>query len=116
MKENPGLFAEAWNFGPLHTSTIDVQGLTEKIIHEWGSGTWGSGFQTEDTPHEANCLRLDIAKSVARLGWKPVYSIDEAVQQTIEWYKHYYSGEMDMHGISLNQIASYLQKANKSSK
>jgi CDP-glucose 4,6-dehydratase len=116
MKENPALFAEAWNFGPLYTSTIDVQGLTEKIIHVWGSGTWKGVSQTEKTPHEANCLRLDIAKSVARLGWKPVYSIDEAVQQTIDWYKHYYSGEMDMYAFSLTQIAGYLKKANKSSK
>jgi CDP-glucose 4,6-dehydratase len=116
MKQDPSVFADAWNFGPLYTSTIDVQGLTERIIQEWGSGTWRGVSRTENTPHEANCLMLDIAKSVARLGWKPVYSINEAIQETIDWYKHYYSGEMDMYGFSLNQIANYQKKANKSSK
>jgi CDP-glucose 4,6-dehydratase len=115
MKENPSLFADAWNFGPLPTSAIDVQGLAERIIHAWGSGEWKRVSQMENVPHEANCLRLDIAKSIARMGWKPVYSIDEAVQQTIDWYKHYYSGETDMYGFSLNQIAAYTKKARKSS-
>jgi CDP-glucose 4,6-dehydratase len=114
MKENPSLFAEAWNFGPWHTSTIDVLNLTERVIHEWGSGTWKEVRHKRNAPHEANCLKLDIAKSVSKLGWRPVYSIDEAVQQTIAWYKQYYMGDTDMYTFSRNQIAGYLKNAGKS--
>lgn len=114
MRENPTLFADAWNFGPRHTGTIDVRDLTERIIHAWGSGTWKEMSPQKNAPHEANCLRLDIAKSSSRLGWRPVYDIDETVQQTIAWYKQYYSGNTDMYTFTRNQIAGYLKKAGKS--
>ena len=72
--------------------TVDVRTLTEKIIREWGSGTWKVPSQNENAPHEAGYLKLDSAKSMARLGWKPAYAIDEAIRKTIGWYRNYYAG------------------------
>ena len=111
MKEDPEEYAEAWNFGPNHSNAVDVQTITEKIIQEWGSGTWKGRPQNENAPHEATYLKLDIAKSITRLGWKPVYDIGEAIQKTIDWYKQFYSGNGEMCKFSQEQIRKYLQDA-----
>ena len=111
MKEDPEVYAEAWNFGPYHSNAVDVQTLTEKILQEWGSGTWKRRPQNENAPHEARYLKLDTSKSMMRLGWKPVYDIDKAIQKTIDWYKQFYSGNGEMCKFSQEQIRKYLQDA-----
>jgi CDP-glucose 4,6-dehydratase len=109
MKEDPEVYSDAWNFGPSHSNAVDVQTLTEKILQEWGSGTWKGVSQHKNAPHEARYLKLDTAKSMTRLGWKPVYDIDEAIQKTIVWYKQFYSGNEEMYKFSQEQIQNYLQ-------
>ncbi|MFA4849429.1 MAG: CDP-glucose 4,6-dehydratase [Methanoregula sp.] len=111
MKENPEVYADAWNFGPYQSNAVDVQTLTEKILTEWGGGTWKVTPQNEDAPHEASYLKLDIAKSMTRLGWKPVYGIEVAIQKTIQWYRRFYSDNGNMYNFSLGQIESYMQEA-----
>jgi CDP-glucose 4,6-dehydratase len=113
MKDDPEVFADAWNFGPSHTNSIEVQTLTEKILRVWGSGTLKQMSQNENAPHEAGYLMLDTAKSMTRLGWKPVYDIDDAIQKTVEWYRKYYMGKDDMYNFSLEQIKKYMKDATK---
>jgi CDP-glucose 4,6-dehydratase len=115
MKEKPDEYADAWNFGPYHSNAVDVQIFTEKVLEEWGCGTLREMSQNENTPHEANYLKLDIAKSMTRLGWSPVYDIDTAIQKTIVWYKQFYSYNRDMYTFSLGQIESYMQESSKKS-
>ena len=79
MKEDPEVYEGAWNFGPYHANAIDIQTLTEKILQDWESGIWKGVSQYETAPHEARYLKLDIAKSISKLGWKPVYDVDEAI-------------------------------------
>ena len=67
MKEHPREYSGAWNFGPNYSNNVDVRTITEKIVREWGTGTWEQTRQTNN-PHEAGFLKLDIAKSVTRLG------------------------------------------------
>lgn len=108
MGEEPDKYADAWNFGPDHSNTVDVRTLAEKILREWGSGTWKVPSQNENTPHEAGYLKLDSTKSIVRLGWKPAYGIDEAVMKTIGWYREFYNGNNDMYEFSLQQIRTYM--------
>jgi CDP-glucose 4,6-dehydratase len=109
MKEDPERYAEAWNFGPDHSNAVDVQTLTEKILAAWGKGTWKDISDNKNAPHEAGHLMLDTAKSMVKLGWKPVYDIDDAIQKTMEWYRNYYSGKNDMYDFSFQQIESYMK-------
>lgn len=113
MKENPLIYADAWNFGPNYSNNISVQKLTEMVIHEWGYGNWEVTPSDENTVHEANYLKLDIAKSVTKLEWKPVYTIDEAIQKTTAWYKQYYTGKKEMKKYSLDQIKEFTHVAEK---
>jgi CDP-glucose 4,6-dehydratase len=109
MHENTNEFSDAWNFGPYHSNVIDVQTLTEKVVKAWGNGTWQIISQKEKVPHEANYLMLDISKSKTRLGWGPVFTMDETIQKTIEWYKKYYSKSTDMYKFSFAQINNFLR-------
>jgi CDP-glucose 4,6-dehydratase len=113
MKENPILYADAWNFGPIYSNNISVQKLAEMVIREWGFGNWEVASPDENTVHEASYLKLDIAKSMTKLEWKPVYTIDEAIQKTIAWYKEYYTGKKEMNKFSLDQIKEFTQNAEK---
>lgn len=111
MNGDTKTYASAWNFGPMHTSTINVRHLAEKIIHEWGNGTWVDVSDSGNQLHEAQYLKLDIAKSVTLLGWRPVYSVDTAIEKTVAWYQEYHKGQTDMCGYSLDQIGMYMEDA-----
>ncbi|ACL17487.1 CDP-glucose 4,6-dehydratase [Methanosphaerula palustris E1-9c] len=110
MKEYPGEYSGAWNFGPYYSNNVDVQTLTGKIFREWGIGRW-ENMPQQNNLHEACFLKLDIAKSMTRLGWKPVYSIDDAIHKTIEWYMADFSRAEEMYNFSLDQIAMYMHDA-----
>ena len=110
MKENPDRFSDSWNFGPYPSNSIDVRTLTEKIIREWGNGSW-KYIPSEGAVHEAGILRLDITKAIHRLGWEPVYGIDQAIRKTVEWYRNDLEGSADMYDFSLHQIVEYMHDA-----
>lgn len=40
-----------------------------------------------DAKHEIPCQRLSAAKARELLGWQPLFSLDEGLQRTIEWYR-----------------------------
>ncbi len=92
---------------------MDVRTLTEKILKEWGSGTYKVPSQNENSPHEAGYLKLDSTKSMVRLGWKPVYGIDDVVRKTIEWYREFYQGNNNMYKFSLQQVRTYMSDVMK---
>ncbi|SDK53290.1 CDP-glucose 4,6-dehydratase [Maridesulfovibrio ferrireducens] len=75
---------EAFNFGPGRESSCTVDELT-KAMHR----LIGGSIEYNVSPaavHEAGLLTLDIAKSISRLGWKPVLKIEESLQLTAEFY------------------------------
>jgi CDP-glucose 4,6-dehydratase len=112
MKGQPGLYSEAWNFGPDYSNNIDVRELTGLLIREWGCGVWNdiSGSDVGQV-HEAGYLKLDIVKARTKLGWKPLTSIDEAIRKTIGWYKNFYERPENCAVYSIKQIDDYLNCA-----
>lgn len=59
-------------------------------------------------PHEANLLKLDCSKLKCRLGWNPVWSVKEAVVNTIELTK-VYTCKGDIESCMKAQIEKYMQ-------
>jgi CDP-glucose 4,6-dehydratase len=105
MLSEPGLYSEAWNFGPGHDKIHTVSALADEIVKQWGCGSWKKSG-TENNKHEAGLLTLDISKSRSKLKWNPVLSFEESVKMTIDWYKAQLLNE-DMFKFSLNQIGFY---------
>jgi CDP-glucose 4,6-dehydratase len=98
-------FSEAWNFGP-----DDADGSTTGEVAQRIGSLWGGGSVTlldqPNLPHEARLLRLDSSKAITRLGWRPRWSLDRALEETVAWYKAWHSGE-DMCLYSSEQISTY---------
>lgn len=109
MMDDGKKFSQEWNFGPEETNVISVEELVKKMIYIWGSGDYK--LSTLKGPHEANLLKLDISKALYYLNWKPVLSFDEALENTVSWYKKYYSGENNMYFYTINQINEFMKKS-----
>jgi CDP-glucose 4,6-dehydratase len=101
---NGGAFAEAWNFGPSEGDARPVGWIVERFAKTIPGFAW----EKEDAiqPYEANVLRLDSGKSRARLGWRPRWPLETALDNTVAWYEAWRRGE-EMRGVSLRQIADY---------
>ncbi|HEY8666521.1 MAG TPA: CDP-glucose 4,6-dehydratase [Tepidisphaeraceae bacterium] len=110
----PATHAEAYNFGPAISGNVTVRHIVEKVIEGWGAGTWnGPEAQAAAAqPHEANFLKLDITKASALLQWRPLYGVDEAVEQTVSWYRrrHEAQADFDAAAATLAQIRSYEER------
>lgn len=100
-------FAQGFNFGPEQESVLTVADVAQRAVNYWGKGE--VVIHKKDNLHEAELLMLNIEKAKNILGWQPVYHADEAVLQTIEWYKHFYNGD-DMLEFSVKQIKEYQSK------
>lgn len=100
-------FAGAWNFGPLIDSDATVSEVAETVAGLWGHGAGVERVSTTDgAPHEAGVLRLDSTKARTQLGWQPRWSLEEALDRTVTWYKAWDQGD-DMRSFTVRQIAEY---------
>jgi CDP-glucose 4,6-dehydratase len=81
--------ADAWNFGPSSLEVVTVGELVDLFVAAWGSGSWQDA-SLGGQPHEARLLRLSIDKAVTLLGWRPRWSVSEAVRRAALWYRRFY--------------------------
>lgn len=81
-----------WNFGPDEEWTVGH--LVERLIYHWGSGSWRC--PEGDCVHESPILKVDSTKAKTLLGWKPVWTTEEAVRRTVAWYRQAYGTENDI--------------------
>lgn len=107
LYENPTLFSGSWNFGPSIDLIKTVKELTEKTIDILGKGKLSIG-KADTKKHEAGLLHLNCDKSNHQLSWNPVWSFEQTVKYTIEWYKNYLIGK-DAKELSLSNINQYME-------
>jgi CDP-glucose 4,6-dehydratase len=105
-------FAQAWNFGPLQHSAITTLEVVEKLIALWGNGepVQIEYDRTQAKLHEAHSLHLNWDKAASLLNWRPVYTIDDALAETVKWYKAYQQDE-DMHEVCRRLLENYVEQA-----
>jgi CDP-glucose 4,6-dehydratase len=84
-------FAESWNFGPELEGNRSVSELLTQLKANWPGILWQGMQQPQPQPHphEANLLNLDSTKAKSRLGWHPVWTFDETLTATSEWYSSF---------------------------
>ncbi len=101
-------FADGWNFGPSDNGVVDVRRLTELVQNVWGEGAPIFHYgQIGQQPHEANLLRLDIAKATTFLGWQPKLTLEETVRWTVDWYRSHHANPANARAITEQQIDQY---------
>lgn len=102
-------YAEAWNFGPLEPRGISVQDLVEKAVALWGEGEWIDALHLATAP-EKTMLRLNWDKAAHELSWKPHYCWEEALSETVDWFKAYQKDPIDLYAICAQHIERYSSK------
>ncbi len=102
-------FAEAWNFGPPPDDNRTVVEVLTRMQGFWPELAWHVSATPQ--PHEAQLLYLDCAKSRTQLHWAPVWSLEEGLVMTADWYRtHRATGS----AATSEQLGCYLQSARKS--
>ena len=99
-------FAKAWNFGPDASGDATVGEIAETTARLWGESARVECMPSTEHPHEAGLLRLDSTLARTELGWKPCWQLDQALAQTVAWYRAWTRGA-DMAAISFDQIRAY---------
>jgi len=98
-------YAEAWNFGPDDSDAKPVQWIVERVAEAWGRPeAWT--LDKCDQPHDTTSLKLDCSKARERLGWRPRWSLDRALNAVNEWYRAYRAGK-EIPQVMLEQITQY---------
>lgn len=104
---DPGRFSGSWNFGPRAEATRTVRDLAAGIVARWGTGA----IEEEPTTGkpEAGLLRLNCDRARDLLGWEAVWTFEESVDATVEWYRR--APEGDALAVTRHQIRRYLEAA-----
>lgn len=97
-------FAEAWNFGPDEVDARPVKWIVDYLCDRVPGTSWE--LVGEPQPHEANSLGLDSSKARSRLGWRPRWRLQTALDMTLAWHRAWREGA-DMAKVSLQQIRRY---------
>lgn len=98
--------ADAWNFGPDGDGNRTVETVLRGLANTWPQLAWHAASGPQ--PHEAGVLELDSAKAKTHLGWRPVWSIETALDHTANWYRRLLeAGEVS----SADELAAYVTDA-----
>jgi len=100
-------FSEAWNFGPEQADCISVLDIANKLIEISGSKSNIEIKNSDEQPHEARLLKLDISKAREMLGWQPALNISDALNLIADWTKSLAQG-LDMRKQCLIQIDQFM--------
>jgi CDP-glucose 4,6-dehydratase len=99
-----GIEGEGFNFGPM-TSAMPVGQVVEHLAKQW------PGAKIEIQPAtgkpEAKFLSLDCSKALAILPWQPVYTTEQAIQRTGEWYQTFRQSPGASRDLLDRQIADF---------
>ena len=101
-----------YNIGPNETDCYSTGDIVDTFVNEWTKQT-GENIRWvnkhDGGPHEANFLKLDCSRVKTTFGWKPTWTVREAMGEIVEWHKAYRDGN-DMEGVTLSQIRKYIKE------
>jgi len=112
MYLEPNKFSGAWNFGPSVTQEhISVKELVSVILEKWNSNVGLEIDKNSNDLYESPSLTIDSSKSKKYLGWENIFSIEEAIDATVLWYKKFINVDTDIQQFTTRQIDNYIAKA-----
>ena len=86
MQYNNNKYAGFYNVGPNDADCFQTGHLVDTFVNCWGDGlTWINKY--DGGPHEAGFLKLDCSKLKKVFGWAPRWTLFDAMENTVEWYK-----------------------------
>ena len=85
--------ASSYNIGPSEADCVTTAVLVDLFCSFWGEGAEWDSRPESNAPHEAEYLKLDCSRIRKNLRWNPKWSISESIEQTVDFYRHWISGE-----------------------
>ncbi len=85
LAADPALRGEAFNFS--NETQVTVLELVRKLL-----GLMGSPLEPDvrnEASHEIRHQSLSAAKARRELGWRPLYTLDEGLRKTVQWYTEF---------------------------
>lgn len=82
---DPSLRGEAFNFS--NETQVTVLELVEKLLDQMGSHL--TPDVRNEASHEIKHQSLSAAKARDRLGWRPLFTLDEGLRKTVPWYSNF---------------------------
>jgi CDP-glucose 4,6-dehydratase len=113
LSRSDGKVSEAWNIGPDPVLHWSVEEVVKFIAEHWDSDVnWeiGKGKNVK----EEILLTLDNSKARKYLGWRPLWDTNNALKETVNWYKCYYYNPDKIISYTRNQIESFLERISSS--
>lgn len=104
---DPKRYTGPWNFGPELDRGLTVREVAERAMALWGGGKIVVEKETS-APFEHHLLQLSIDKAKLDLDWRPKWSSERAIAETVNWYKRITSGEA-ARAVSMAQIAAFME-------
>jgi len=98
-------YAQSYNFGPDYNDTRTVEQIANNVVSIMGKGKVITGENL--SCHEASLLTLNSDKANKYLNWCPTYNVEKAVEETLNWYRHFYNNDTDMYNFSISQIKNF---------
>jgi len=90
LAHSPDLRGEAFNFS--NESQITVFDLVCKILELMNESNLKPVVKN-NADNEIRHQYLSAAKARNRLGWKPLFELEDGLEQTIRWYEEYFNGK-----------------------
>jgi CDP-glucose 4,6-dehydratase len=102
-----------YNVGPDDKDCVTTEELVELFKSKWNSAnstkfSW-CDCSNPNAPHEANFLKLDCSKIKSTFGWKPILSIDDAINLVCE-FTRVYLDKKDIVEEMDREITLYMEK------
>ena len=101
-----------YNVGPDEEDAINTGKLVDKFCLYWGDGASWINI-SDNGPHEAAYLALDNGKIKDVFNWKPTWHIDKTIEQTVQFYKVYFSNLELISNEMDREIELFLGDANE---
>ncbi len=81
------------------------------MANRWPGATWQVPEGDAATEREATLLRLSCDKALRQLDWHAVMQFPSTVALTIDWYRAWQDGGVDLHDFTVSQIEQYMDIA-----
>jgi len=85
LAADPSLRGEAFNFS--NETQVTVLELVQKVLDLLGSRLVPD--VRNEASHEIKHQSLSAAKARDRLGWRPLFTLDEGLRKTVPWYSQF---------------------------
>ena len=85
--------AGCYNIGPEDSDCVTTGELVTLFCEKWGEGARWIDRSEKNAPHEAGLLRLDCSLMKKTFGWKPKWSVEQAVEMTVDFERRRLAGE-----------------------